>query len=387
MRRIFVVAGVAAAAMVGSAVAVVGLGARASAGPKAAEVCAARWRVVARGPKVPFVKGIAAVSPSDVWAVGSSADWAGKPLIAHWDGNSLRVIQAFLPRSSREGGDLSAVAAVGADDVWAVGTDGNRHPHPIVMHWDGKLWRRVVVPRLAPDGSLSDVMALSEHDVWAVGWPDIIHWNGRAWRIYRVPMRHPPGGVQAIDGTSPTDIWAVGRQYDYAPNLDAQEPLALHWDGSIWRQTNALGTHYDAQGLLLNGFTAVDAASRTQVWALGWADDGWDSILISDGRRARVAHVSEGYIGSRYFGLSDIAVRSHTDVWAVGQAARELNPDKGASDNDPTWPFVLHFNGRTWQIQHTPFDRLLGTDLTALSISTPDEIWAAGKHLIMRRSC
>jgi hypothetical protein len=93
MRRIFVVAGLATAAMVGSAVAVVVLGARASAGPKAAEVCAARWRVVARGPKVPFVKGIAVVSPSDVWAVGSSsANWPGRPLIAHWDGNSLRVI-------------------------------------------------------------------------------------------------------------------------------------------------------------------------------------------------------------------------------------------------------------------------------------------------------
>jgi hypothetical protein len=385
MHRILVVAGVAAAAMVGSAAAVVVSGAHASAGPKAAEVCAARWRVVARGPKVPFVKGIAVVSPSDVWAVGSSADWAGKPLIAHWDGNSLRVIQAYVPSLTREGGDLSAVAVVGADDVWAVGTDGNRHPHPIVMHWDGKLWRRVVVPRLAPDGSLSDVMALSEHDVWAVGRPDIIHWNGRAWQIYRVPVQDPPGGVGAIDGTSPNDIWAVGQQNENASMLVGLEPLALHWDGSTWRQTNALGKRSQSGwDLLMNGFEAVDAASRTQVWTLGWADDYWNAILISDGRHARVAHVSSP---PRSASLSDIAVRSRTDVWAVGDADAILNPDKGASDNYLTSPYVLHFNGRTWQIQHTPFDRLLGTDLTALSISTPDEIWAAGKHLIMRRSC
>jgi hypothetical protein len=295
-----------------------------------------------------------------------------------------------VPSLTREGGDLSAVAAVGADDVWAVGTDGIRHPHPIVMHWDGELWSRVVVPRLAPDGSLSDVMALSEHDVWAVGRSgidyfgpsEIIHWDGRAWQVYRVPARHPPGGVQAIDGTSPNDIWAVGKQNEDA-SLNDLEPLALHWDGSIWRQTNALGKHTNARGLLLNGLTAVDAATRTQVWALGWADDYWDSILISDGRHAREVHETEGYSGSREADLSDIAVRSRTDVWAVGDADNQPL-DKPAS---PTWPFVLHFNGRTWQIQHTPFDRLLGTDLTALSISTPDEIWAAGKHLIMRRSC
>jgi hypothetical protein len=219
------------------------------------------------------------------------------------------------------------------------------------------------------------VLALSDKDVWAVGGSGIIHWNGRGWQIYRAPVQHPPGRVGAIDGTSPNDIWAVGGQNEDASILSGLEPLALHWNGSSWRQTNALGVPF-VGGLTLNGFKAVNAVSRTPVWTLSWGDDYYNAILISDGRIARIAYEDSGDAV-----LSDIAVRSRTDVWAVGGS-----PIVGASDKR-TWPFVLHFNGRTWRIQHAPFDRLVGTDLAALSTSTPDEIWAAGKHLIIRRSC
>src|SRR5262245_4423886 len=64
--------------------------------------------------------GVAARSPTDVWAVGSMSSLANhafrnQVLIEHWNGKEWRAI----PSSSA--GILSGVAAAAANDVWAVG--------------------------------------------------------------------------------------------------------------------------------------------------------------------------------------------------------------------------------------------------------------------------
>jgi hypothetical protein len=41
-------------------------------------------------------------------------------------------------------GGLGGVAALSASNAWAVGSDAN---NPLILHWNGKAWRRVAAPR------------------------------------------------------------------------------------------------------------------------------------------------------------------------------------------------------------------------------------------------
>src|SRR5205085_2738007 len=83
------------------------------------------------------LSAVAAISPTDVWAVGRSGS---RPLIEHWDGTRWSQV----PDGSSHGYWLVGVAAVSPRDVWAVGMDD--HSHALVEHWDGTRWRLVPTP-------------------------------------------------------------------------------------------------------------------------------------------------------------------------------------------------------------------------------------------------
>jgi hypothetical protein len=106
--------------------------------------------------------GLSATGPNDVWAVGARIinngqflDW--HTLIEHWDGSAWTAF--YLP-----GEFMSGAAAVAPDDAWAVGTDGAL---PLILHWDGAAWTPAPAPELA--GRLTAVRALGAGNLWAVG--------------------------------------------------------------------------------------------------------------------------------------------------------------------------------------------------------------------------
>src|SRR5262249_49654542 len=109
--------------------------------------------------------GVAALSPTDAWAVGTMSSLANphirnQVLIEHWNGEEWQVV----PSSSA--GILSGVAAVAANDAWAV---GQANSIPLMLHWDGASWSPVPGPNFTSVGALSGVAAVTAHDVWAVG--------------------------------------------------------------------------------------------------------------------------------------------------------------------------------------------------------------------------
>src|SRR5205823_2753337 len=71
-----------------------------------------------------ILSGVATVGPDDAWAVGAfSTGGTGRnrALVEHWDGSAWSVV----PVPDPDGSDgLSKVAAVSSTDVWAVGTRG-----------------------------------------------------------------------------------------------------------------------------------------------------------------------------------------------------------------------------------------------------------------------
>jgi hypothetical protein len=135
------------------------------------------------------VKGSASQSLSDVSARGSNDVWAvgtvekgypfkGQTLAMHWDGSGWRIKASPTPSS---GDTVTGVATLTGGKVWMVGTyypDAFTNK-PLTELFANGSWK--VVP-VRGKTSLDGVAALTADDVWAVG-SSIIHWDGTTWRL------------------------------------------------------------------------------------------------------------------------------------------------------------------------------------------------------------
>lgn len=84
--------------------------------------------------------GVAAASPSDVWAVGSNlTKKSDGTLIDHWDGHAWSVQTSPNPGSTPTFDYLTGVAAVSSTDAWAVGSRADGQA-TLVERWDGHAW-------------------------------------------------------------------------------------------------------------------------------------------------------------------------------------------------------------------------------------------------------
>jgi hypothetical protein len=175
--------------------------------------------------------GIAVLSPSDVWAVGSGG---GQPLVEHWDGSTWSLVPT---PTFGNGGLFHKIAAIEPDDMWAVGF-ANAQQQALAEHWDGTAWSLPPAPTMSKT-ILLGVHALSSTAAWAVGDDGIgavmVHWDGTNWSFASVPSgRYILYDVRAF---SDTDIWVVGVGFQPALGLPEPQPataLAFHFDGTNW---------------------------------------------------------------------------------------------------------------------------------------------------------
>src|SRR5205823_3106557 len=109
---------------------------------------------------------MAAIGPHDVWAVGASDTG---PLVEHFNGSQWSVVSVPQPA----GGYLGSVTALSPTNVWAVGSQGLSASRTLVMHYDGKTWQVVPSPNpseaAGADNVLRGVAAVGPNDIWAVG--------------------------------------------------------------------------------------------------------------------------------------------------------------------------------------------------------------------------
>jgi hypothetical protein len=261
-------------------------------------------RLALRGVAAGGLNDILALAPNDVWAVGSSEPApdgsGGHALIAHWDGRSWAVVPSPRPQNRSE---LSAIAAAGADDVWAVGESWTaQRPgsgKPLIVHWDGKSWRRLPVAPVPREAALDGVAALAPDDVWAVGSGFegggsrglALHWNGSGWRRTPTPAAASATLLHAVVSWQGRPV-AVGVRDELGSNT----PLVERWTGTRWKVVFAT----DRPGTLW-----AAAAAGTTLWGVGgfpiyrW-DDRWklaDTPLVLPGRDVpgRTEDVSVGF--------------------------------------------------------------------------------------------
>lgn len=292
------------------------------------------------------LSGVIALSPNDVWAVGSTSrpHTSGfQPLIEHWNGNAWAIVDAPSPANS----SFYNIAAVSANDIWVVGgynvkISGNTVQRSLFEHWDGRSWKIVPSPNVI-NGSvpgftfLNNIAAFSANDVWAVGFSSgstvlnnqtalIEHWNGTAWTVAQGANAGIDGFLYGITAVSADDVWAVGSLTTSGTGGDSQQALIEHWNGSSWSMVGNPGSA--TEGSILN---AIAAHSANDIWAVGATGGSQSLTLIEhwDGHSWKTVNspsVNPSGPDAPTFNnqlASVVAVPSSHMIWAVGDAAND----------------------------------------------------------------
>ena len=210
-----------------------------------------------------------ALSPTDAWAVGRAGRF-GPQLIEHWNGSQWSTVDASPPDPNyTPGGQLTAISARAANDIWALGTSSTVGAY--AQHWNGTAWTLSFLSS-AGGNAPSSVVAVGPNDVWATvnvsngGAAYIQHWNGTAWSVSttRPAIEYPK--LAGITARSATDIWAIGG---FLGNVNTPSPTrevrTLHWNGTQW----TVGTAPNGGGVQVNGSGLAPGGTRT--WAVGTA--------------------------------------------------------------------------------------------------------------------
>lgn len=292
------------------------------------------WHIVAGAnisPLTGSLQGVAAIAADDVWAVGGTYDAStqvGDTLAEHWNGTSWSIVPTPNPNPVTHPpfAELDSVAATASNDVWAVGAYYNNYgaQATLIEHYDGTSWSIIPSPNMSLTGDeLYSVAAISKSDAWAVG---------------------------IFDGVVNSEV--------------TPQTYTLHWNGTQW---NAISSPNEANSS--NELESIGAVSSTDVWAVG----SWGPVS-GNGGGALIEH----WNGSQWSilpapmatpspGLTAMAVVSASNVWAVGAAA--------ASGQERT--AYEQWNGSRWTIVPSPSPTIAYLDGVA-AIPGNLQLWAVG---------
>lgn len=117
------------------------------------------WKVVSipnRSGYSQYLSDLTVISATNIWAVGQRepAVAGGGEIFAHWNGSKWSVIVGPTDGNLTGSVYLSAIAAAGASNIWAVGTSD---AGPVAAHYNGSSWKPTRWPtrrRFVADGAL-----------------------------------------------------------------------------------------------------------------------------------------------------------------------------------------------------------------------------------------
>lgn len=239
-----------------------------------------RWTAVQLpnvGAQQNILQAVSMPSPGKAWAVGDfiTGKFRQHTLIEHFDGAIWSVVSSPNP------GDLQnilyGVAAITDTDVWAVGAH-QKAPglwHTLTEHWDGSKWSVVQAVDVGSNGNqFYAVKALATNDVYAIGqqagpgFPSqalIEHWDGTSWSVVASPSDASASALPLGLTATASSVTVVGEQEtDTAPytsyvTVGAANALSIQSTPNL--------------GLGENDPFAVTIANDGSTWVAGWAVD------------------------------------------------------------------------------------------------------------------
>ena len=352
------------------------------------------WQIISspNGTKqVNELHGVSAVSDSDVWAVGVSYNTErtlSTSLIEHWNGTQWTVVPSPNPSSTLN--VLNAVAAVSANDVWAVGIAPTGSNPILIIHWNGSVWSVVPNPTSSmPLNNLAALAVVSANDVWAVGTGLIgdedatatLHWNGTAWSVIPSPNVGPEvdNTLAGVTAVASNDVWAVGTQQP--TSLTDPHTLILHWNGSAW---SIVKSPNDGGSGVSNHLLAAAAVSASDVWAVG--SSGFGTLSEHwNGSRWSVVQTPNSANGSDPEFFFSVVALSTNNLWSVGESFDSLN--------SLSRTLTEQWDGAQWNVVQSPNRGSDHNELFGLGATPSETLWAVGtayqypkqKTLILRK--
>ena len=309
------------------------------------------------------LEGVAGISQSNVWAVGTASrrDGSHRGWIVRWNGSAWKAVA--MPPTAGADALLKGVVALSATNVWAVGHTENgslTSSQTLILHWNGTKWSVKSSPSPGTAGTLDGITAISPTNIWAVGaYSDgghrhtlALHWNGMSWNQATSQDQGSDARLIDVNGTSTSNLWSVGYSGALVPS-----PLVERWDGAAWTVHSAPDMSF---------VSAVAALSTTNVWAAGGQYNG-------SGRMAR-------WNGTSWIGIgtdpdienplfSDLEVISKNDIWVAGR--------QGSSAPEYR-PLLEHWDGATWTATPTPVVPVFVAGLESID-SSAGSLWSVGR--------
>ena len=224
---------------------------------------------------------VVALAPNNVWAIGTYYISFYRPYALHWNGSSWTHMD--MPVIGSNFHHLQKMAAANPNDIWAVGyyrdSFQSTQYYPFIERWNSTMWDLVPLP--AGPGQYTNVLigvdtvrdTAQGNTAWAVGWYNhsnggvlqnyVIRWDGTSWANVPTPnVGQSSNQLSQVLALADNDVWAVGT-YQPAVGLP-NATLIMHWDGTAWSVVPSpnLGTGSN----VLNDITI----SGDSVWAAGY---------------------------------------------------------------------------------------------------------------------
>lgn len=293
-------------------------------------------------------------------AAGVRAAGTSSPAIVSFPG---RAVPAGATTSSTYS-LLYGVFCPSAKDCWAVGQRSNGGQLAnLVMHWNGKSWRRSAVPNPSQaDDELFNVRCVSATDCWAVGqylkgesWlAEALHWTGKKWVSTKVPAAGGTGHNDATElydstCTASNSCWAVGAFGLGLTPPQKELNLILHWNGKKWikvRPPNPGGTKLSDINFL-GSVRCVSASDCNAAGAYGslsaTTNIQLNEVLHWNGKSWSWIHVPNpaGTGNEKQNEVQTLACGATTSCWGAGLYGTYASPETFANE-------MLHWNGKKW---------------------------------------
>lgn len=183
---------------------------------------------------------------------GDDADKTGSPKPA------VQALSWEFEHIADFSGEITDIAVLAKDDIWAVATEINTESDDQLLHYDGRRWKREALPSaLGASSYPPQLEEVGEKALWlrpqnsngggdSSSWAQ---WDGSRWSALPSP---PPGEISDFEAAGPRDAWALSAG-----------STAHHWDGTRWTATQL---PYAAADLAIAG--------EDDVWAVGSRDTG-----------------------------------------------------------------------------------------------------------------
>jgi hypothetical protein len=282
---------------------------------------------------------IGSSSRADMWTFPNIVNGSTSVQYAlHWNGAAWKSFRLLgtIPFAG-----ILSTAVFGPTNAWAFGQAPVKHPSggfgaPYAVRFNGRAWRRVPMPGTAALG----LSALSASNIWAFG-PTArtagllnqvmigMHWNGRSWTTLTVPRYKVSGKlavVQSMIALGRSSVWVAES---LPANRCGCQPMPLgiilaHWNGRSWREVVRDGSDAFQGGLVADGSGGLwlqSFSARSPMIE--------ELLHYSGGRLSRVREPSVA--GFATFNFQMALIPGTTSLWAVaGLGPNSSGPPEGA---------------------------------------------------------